>query len=257
MTLKPYHSSFFNTDFNDVRLSERTAALQGDFKTDEITGIMARNDASVETETSKPAGGDEYTILYHETWPVGMIQRKSMAYNGSGINNREFSGNNMDFVRTNFLYNKNFVKDVTVRMSVLRLNATLVANDQSIEQADLDITRNTDFRFRARTTGIADISYLQSGSRLAERSIPRYEIQNYGEERYLGSYDMTKIIQMKNREDRLASEDSWLPCCSDGWKDMTIPDAAGFGRDARKIFDCSCFNDKGFNNLGWTGGGRG
>ncbi len=241
-TLNSWHSSFFDANFNDVRLSERTAALQGDYKTDEITGIMARNDASVESEISKPVGSDEYSILYHETWPVGLIQRKSMAYNGSGINTREFSGNNMDYVGTNFLYNKNLIKDVTVRMTVVKLNATLVANDQSIEKADLDITRSTDFRFRARSNGISDIRYLQSGPSLQEGSVPRYQVQNFGEQRYVGSYDMTKIITMKNREDRLASEDYWLPCCFSGWEDMATTDTIGFGEMAKKVFDCSCAN---------------
>jgi hypothetical protein len=36
------------------------------------------------------------------------------------------------------------------------------------------------------------------------------------------------------------SEDSWLPCCSDGWEDMIYSEKKDFGADVKGIFDCTC-----------------
>lgn len=239
-SLSPYYSCFSDVKINDVSIRERVAALKGTYKSDELMAMQSRSDTVIDRTAEKPAGSDEYTISYHETWPVIMIQRKSMAYSGNGINARETAGNNLDYAKANFLYSDDFVKDTTIRLSLSRLNATVVATDNGIERAERRATRYTDFRVRAHATGISDMSYLQSGSMFTGKPISGYEIINAGEERYYGVYNMTRIIKMQTIENKPVSEDSWLPCCSGGWDDMSPSDRAGYGISASKIFDCSC-----------------
>ncbi len=246
MKLGSYFSSYSNIDINDVRLCEKISASQGTYKTDELTRVRARNDGLVSMDTTKPADSNEYTVTYQENWPVGIVQRKSIAYSGERFNTEEFSGNNLDFAGGNFLYNKDFIKDSTIILSLSRLNATILATDNGIEQANVEATRSTDFRIRVKATGLSDIRYQQSGSKFITGPRSGYEIVNAGEERYYGKYNFTEVIGMKNVGKDVHPEDEWLPCCTGGWDTMPYSSRVGFG-NLSNIFDCSCYNIKNKN----------
>lgn len=231
--LSPYHSFYEDVKLNDVRVKERTAALQGSYGSEELLTLKSSINNTVNASIVKPAGTDVYTIDFYEKWPVKLSYSKSMTYSGKEINNWDFVGNNKDFVGASFLYNKEFSKERSLNMCLERLNATILATDQAIELGEIKATRDTDYKLKAHSTGIADIKYRQVGT--------VDEILNAGDERFVGVYDITKNIRMKSRFDKYAYEDDWLPCCSGGWSDMRYYDQKGFGKSASGIFDCKCY----------------
>jgi hypothetical protein len=230
-TLSPYHSFYEDVKFNDVRVKERTAALQGTYGSEEKLWLKARTNDSVNLTIDKPAGSDIYDIEYYEHWPVKLSYSKSMNYSGKEINNREFVGNNKDFVGANFLYNHEFSKERSLNMELERLNATILASDEVIYTGEVKATRDTQYKLQTHSTGIAAFKYRQVGA--------SNEILNEGDERFVGTYDITKNIRMKSRFDTIKKEDDWLPCCSGGFFSMNPVDQKAF-KSAKGVFDCTC-----------------
>jgi hypothetical protein len=232
-TLSPFHSYYGDLELNDVRIKEKTAALEGSLSIEELLTLKSSINNSVNASWYKPAGSDLWTIDFYEKWPVKLCYSKTMAYSGKNRNNRDFVGNNQDFVGANFLYNKEFSKERIINASLERMNATVLATDES-PRMSVKATRSTEYRLKAHTTGIADLKYRQVGA--------NDETMNAGDERFVGVYDIEKKIQMKSRFDLYLEEDGWLPCCYGGWSDMNYRDQKGFGKSARGVFDCSCYN---------------
>jgi len=241
-SLNAYYSCSSNVNINDVSIKERIAALEGKYKTDEIEAMSARNDNIIQSDIVKPSGSNEYTLTYHEIWPVVMVQLKSIAYSGKEIDAREIAGNNLDYAKADFLYSNDLTKDITIRMGLSRLNATVVATDNGIETAEREATRSTEFKVRASATGISDFSYLQSGPKYTREHIFGYEVLNKGDERYYGKYNMTNILEMQSFENNSEPEEGWLSCCEGGWEGMLPSDKVGYGMGGKDIFDCTCFN---------------
>jgi len=235
-TLSPYHSYYKDVKMNDVRVKERTAALQGSYSSEEQLLLKSSINNSVNVTIVKPAGTDVYTIDFYEKWPVKLSSIKSMTYSGQGINNREFVGNNKDYVGANFLYNHEFSKERTLNMSLESMNATLLATDEAIDQAEVMATRDTEYKLKTHSSGIANFKWRQVDA--------DDKILNAGEERFVGVYDITKNISMKSRFDKVTKDDDWLPCCSGGY--LTMPTyyqtgSKGFGSNVKGVFDCSCY----------------
>ncbi len=231
--LSPFHSYYGNVKLNDVRFKERTAALEGSLSTEEVLTLKSSVKNAVNATISKPAGSNLYTIDFYENWPVKLSYDKTMSYSGRNINDIDFVGNNQDFVGANFLYNREFSKERSINASLDRLNATVLATDNVIELAEIRATRDTEYRLKAHTTGIADIKYRQVGT--------DGEILNEGDERFVGVYDITKKIGMKSHFDKYVTDDDWLPCCYGGWTDMRYYDQKGFGKSTSGVFDCRCY----------------
>ena len=231
-TLSPYHSYYKDVNVNDVRLKERTAALQGSYSSMELLSLKSSINNSVNMTIVKPAGSDVYTIDFYERWPVKLSYSKNMTYSGKEINNREFVGNNKDYVGANFLYNHEFSEDRSLKMNLLRMNATILATDGAIDLAEVKATRDTQYRLQSHSTGIANFEWRQVGT--------DDEILNAGDERYVGTYDIVKNMHMKSRFDTIQKEDEWLPCCSGGFFSMTPADQRPF-KSAKGIFDCTCY----------------
>jgi hypothetical protein len=219
---------------NDVRVRERTAALEGKYSSEELLTLRSSINNSVNVSITKPSGSDLYTIEFYERWPVRLSYSKSLSYAGKQINNREFVGNNRDYVGANFLYNQVFSKERSLNMSLERLNATLFATDEAIDLGEVKATRDTQYRLQSHSTGIASFKYLQAGAEDGE-------ILNAGDERFVGTYDIVKNLRMKSRFDLHRSEDDWLPCCDGGYASMNLKDQGYLGKTARGVFDCTCF----------------
>jgi hypothetical protein len=241
--LSPYCSYFGDMDLNDVRLKGRTAALEGNYSSDGITEVRSKVKPPVRLNIDKSVGSNIYTIDFMEDWPVDISSRRSLEYSGKGINDRDFSGNNLDFVRADLLYNKNLSKNLIIGMELERMNATVLATDYGIIQAEIKPTRDLNFKLSARTTGIADLKYQQSGPEFDRDSVTGYEIFHSGDERYYGSFNMMMDISMKSRFEDLRTYDSWLPCCYQGWTDMSLFDRRALNADG--IFDCTCSSMQG------------
>lgn len=231
-SLSPYHSYFKDVTVNDVRLKERTAAMQGSYSSEEQLLLKSSINNSVNMTIVKPAGSDVYTINFYERWPVKLSYSKSMTYAGKQINTREFVGNNHDYVGANFLYNQEFSEERSLKMNLLRMNATILATDEAIDLGEVKATRDTQYKLQSHSTGIANFKWRQVGT--------DDEILNAGEERYVGTYDIAKNMRMKSRLDTIKKEDEWLPCCSGDFFSMTPADQKPF-KSAKGIFDCTCY----------------
>jgi hypothetical protein len=234
-TLSPYHSFYEDVKVNDVCIKERTAALEGSYNSEELLSLRSSINDSVNQTIYKPVGSDIYTIHFYETWPVKLNRSKSMTYSGKGINNRDFAGNNHDFIGADFLYSKEFSKEHSLNMSLYRLNATVLATDEAIQHGEIEVTRDTQYKLQAHSTGIANFKYRQVGI--------QDEILNEGDEMFVGVYDIAKNLHMSSRFDRFKKDDDWLPCCYGGY--LTMPasyqmSSEGFGSNVRGVFDCTC-----------------
>jgi hypothetical protein len=77
-TLSPYHSFYEDAKVNDVRIKERTAALEASYSSEELLSIESSINNSVNLTIEKPAGTDLYTIDFYERWPVKLNSSKSI-----------------------------------------------------------------------------------------------------------------------------------------------------------------------------------
>jgi hypothetical protein len=105
------------------------------------------------------------------------------------------------------------------------------------------------YLIQAKTTGIADLSYRLRDSQYDVKH-QNYPALSEGEERYYGTYDLARKIEMRSvfeKSDDTDEEElsgySWLPCCNGGWNDMAQFDQKGFGTGAKEVFDCTCYKE--------------
>lgn len=246
--LHPYQSYYEEIGANDVRLRQRTSSLEGIYKSlDEVKMQSVVYPDEIEITIDKPAGTDIYTIEYkNEIWPVFIKASRTLAYSGKQINDRDFEGNNGDFVGANFLYNHELSKEQRSVIWQQRMNATVLATDDSIILAEFKPTKYLGYLIRANTTGIADLSYKLRDSKYDAKH-QNYPALSVGEERYYGNFDLARKIEIRSVFEKSNDTDdeieswlpSWLPCCSGGWNDMMYSDQKGVGADAKGIFDCT------------------
>jgi hypothetical protein len=222
-TLGSYYSGYQEIDENDVRHRARTSAFQGSYSSEELTSLRSEVCNPVYMNITKPAGSPVYTIDYFEQWPVILKSSKSVKYSGTEINDREFAGNNLDFAGSDLLYNKELSKETNVGLLLKRMNATVLATDNAILSAEFMPLNEMDYRIKTYTTGIADLKYRQTGSSYNTRR-ESYPAVNEGEERYYGTYNITRHIHMNSDFENYTLTYDWLPCISCGWNDMTIHD---------------------------------
>ena len=227
--LSPFISGFADLAANDVRLRERTAALQGTYSSEGVISLRSEAEADVNRTYFKPAGSEIWTITLEENWPVTLNASRTVDYIGRMINDRDASGNNGDCVGGSFLYNTELSRERNVAMRLDRLNATIIATNDTILSADVFPTRSTVYETRSHSTGIADLRYRQTDS--------RGEIINLGEERYSGTYDITRKVEMVLVETKEKNETDWLACCVGGWEDIDPCQLASWGET--RVFDCA------------------
>jgi len=245
--LQPYQAYYAELEANDLRLRERTNALEGSYKSsDDITMESLVYQDQIDIFLDKPVGTEVYTIEYkNEKWPVFIKSARSLAYTGRRINDMDFQANSGDYIGSRFLYNRDLNKDKLSVMWLQKLNATVKATDDSILSAELEATKYLGDQITARSTGIADFSYgFRDSGYDAKHNIYPYRIM--GEERYYGDYDLSRKVEMRSVFDRYNDtededdEDSWLPCCNSDWNDILL-DENGFSAREKEIFDCRCF----------------
>ena len=250
-SLHPYQSYYEEVGTNDVRLRQRTNALEGSYKsTDEIMMQSTVYQNDIDILVDKPIGTEIYEIEYkNEQWPVFIKAGRTLVYSGQQINDRDFEGNNGDFVGANFLYNHELSKEQRSVIWLQMMNATVLATNDTILSAEFKPTKYLGYQIQAKTTGIADLSYRLRDSQYDVKH-QNYPALSEGEERYYGTYDLARKIEMRSVFEKSDDTDadefsgySWLPCCSSGWGDMSIPDQKGFGTGAKGIFDCTCYNE--------------
>ena len=244
--LPGYYAYYAEAGMNDVKLRQRTSALAGSYKSqDEIKMESQVLSTEIDVLVTKPIGSNIFTITYNtEQWPVILTTNRSMEYSGQQINDRDFEGNNGDYVGASFLYNHELSKDQRSVMWLQRLNATVYATNDSLISAELRPVKYSGYVIRASSTGIADLSYMQRDSKYDIKH-EIYPALSSGEERYYGAYNLYRKIEMRSifeQSNDTDDTDSWLPCCSGGWSDMTNYDKKSFGSSLSNIFDCKCYS---------------
>jgi hypothetical protein len=235
--LNPYHSYYAELKANDIRLRERTAALEGSYKSEENISMQAATENEINIGVYKPFNSDIYTITYNETWPAYMKAIRTMEYSGHQINDRDFEGNNGDYVGANLLYNRELFKDRRSIMWLNRMNATVLATNDAIVEARFKPTKYLGYRIETHTTGLADFRYKFSDERYNVK-LRSYPARSEGDERYYGTYDLIRRIEMKTVYDKNNGTEEWLPCDFTGWADISPPDRVGHSAD--EVFNCVC-----------------
>lgn len=206
--LSPYHSYYADIDVNDVRLSERIAAREGYYRTEEDFTLNASAEDEIKVNTKKPLEGI-YTITYEENWPTYLGSGRFVEYYGQNINYRDFAGNNRDVVGTSLLYNQNLLRIRGIDMGLEKLNATVLATVDSLRDVKVVPTRLLNYSTESYTTGIADLEYKVVSS--------QYDIKNKnypylleGSERYYGTYDINRHISINASFNNFTEEKEWL-----------------------------------------------
>jgi len=228
--LTPYYSGMADLDANDVRLRERTAALEGIYSSEEVISLRASARSTVNRTYAKPAGSDVWTITLEENWPVTLNASRTVDYLGKSINDRDWAGNNGDAIGSSFLYNPELSRERDVALHLDGLNATIIATDDTIISADVYPTRSTVYEITSHSTGIADLRYRQTDS--------RGELINLGGERYTGTYDITRRVEMELVYANETNETDWLSCCVGGCSDLDPCSLQSWGEVG--VFDCVC-----------------
>ena len=236
--LSPY--AYYSKDVaaNGVKIKERTAACQGKYDAEELLKMRARL-SSAGYEVDKPVGTSIWTVEFYADWPVFINSSRSIDYVGRNINDKELISNGEDNVGATFLYNTKLSNEENFKISSKCLNATIIATDDQILDAELDEIKDLDYGLNAHSTGIADLKFRQSG-RHYMLDTGNYETLSGSEERYVGDYNIARKIRMKSDHYREKfKDDEWLPCCSEGWTDLNPLDK--IGHSAKSVFDCTCF----------------
>ena len=154
------------------------------------------------------------------------------------INDRDFEGNNGDFAGTSFLYNRELSMEQMTVIWLQRMNATVLATNDSILLAEFKPTKYLGYLIRANSTGIADLSYRLRDYRYDVKH-QNYPVLSEGDERYYGTYNLSRKIAMRSIFDNYdTSEYDWLPCCcTNNWINMGMQDLQVYNAD--RVFSSS------------------
>jgi hypothetical protein len=237
-SLSPFYSGYQDVFVNDVRLRDRTSALQGSYSSEERMTMQA--DTTEPTLINTTASGGLFTIQIYEVWPVILKSSKTMKYSGKEINDREFAGNSQDYAGSNLLYNKELSKETNVGMLLRNMNATVFATNDAILSADFMPNKEMYYDTRTYTTGIAEMKYRQTSSNYDFKR-GTYTVLGDGYERYNGIYNITRSIHMKSDFQYSELEDDGLPCCFSGVNDLNSPEVRDPGFSPKDVFDCTCY----------------
>jgi hypothetical protein len=235
--ISPVHQHYADVKMNGIRLHERTSAKNGSYSTEGRMSLRSKVRFPIYMNFTKPAGTDVYTIMFAEKWPTTLKATRSTRYVGENINDREMSYNNGDYASSILLYNTELTKNTSSLISVKRINATIRANDDTIISAQFLPNALLNYSIDAHTTGIAELRYGKAGSEYDSRH-STYPTVSEGFDRYTGTYDISRRIEMNSTHLLKWHPNDWLPCCSGGWSDMSDTDRKGI---SSRIFDCSCF----------------
>ena len=216
-SLSPYYSGYQDVNVNDVRLRDRTSALQGSYSSEEQMSMQS--DTTNPTLVNTTASGGLFTIQIFEAWPVILKSSKTIKYSGKEINNREFAGNNLDFAGSNLLYNKELSKETNVGMLLRNMNATVFATNDAILSADFKPNKEMYYDTRTYTTGIADMKYRQTSSSYDFKR-GTYRVLSEGDERYSGNYNISRSLHMNSDFKYNALEYDWQTCFISSGNDM-------------------------------------
>lgn len=229
-TISGYHSRYANIQDNDVMLKERTNARDGSLVYAEITEINASAENVVTNEIDKPAGQSQLIDKFMEQWPVVLVSDRYLRYSGAEINDRDFGGNNMDYVGTTYLYNTQLEQSRIYQAILQRLNLSVVASvkgglNDSIDSVEYLANKMTRYRVTSNSTGIAELKFGQASSEQLSMIRGHINYDNKGDLRYNGNVQLNAIYNSTLMYNEATFNDTWLNGICEGCeatRDMSI-----------------------------------
>ena len=240
-SLSPYYSGYQDVNVNDVRLRDRTSALQGSYRSEEKMNMQS--DTTNPTLINYTYGSGIFTIQFFEVWPVILKSSKTIEYSGIEINDREFAGNNLDFAGSNLLYNKELSKETNVGMLLRNMNATVLATNDAILSANFMPNKEMYYDTRTYTTGIVDMKYKQTSSSYDFKH-GTYRVLGEGDERYVGNYSISRSIHMNSDFRYNGLEYDWQTCFISSGNDMNPLEVRNLGVSPKEVFDCTSYRPR-------------
>jgi len=274
--LGSYASIYKKVNMGGTSMEERTSALEGIYKSEESLGAMSISARAGSWLIQPPILNilDDYGLLTNDLLADKslILSDKSIEYSGKGINNLEcyldripvdknFGTEEQQHVNTNFLYNKRLTKES--KSSITRDDFAVFDSIANPSSAGVKTIGNLSYSLNSQSSGIANINYGKVYSNpkylsttsitgplgLLEIEIPIirgtkagsvYTVENEGQERYVGDYNIAKNIQMSFLYEQELMDENWVPCCFEGWNTMPPIYQRKFGRDTTGVFDCRC-----------------
>jgi hypothetical protein len=206
-----YYSRYSNMNANDVVLKERTSANQGSLRYAEIINVRSNIDKAIIHNLKKMDNESNTSFVeYNEYWPSIVQSRRHLFYSGSQINDRDYGGNNFDYVGTSFLYNTQLEKDRTYGMRLLKLNVSIAATEWGFLQIDYLPTKTLLYSGKSYSTGMAGLKYAMASEdqRSLTKGIINYDI--LGQQDYSGTFFMNLSMNLTSHNQFLTYNDSWL-----------------------------------------------
>ena len=199
---------YTEVDVNDVRMRERTSAKDGTLDMEERISLHAEDVEPWDDMLLKWPGGQDYSLMVNETWPVSLTAVKNIDYVGQGISDREIFGNSLDYVGSQHLYATDFKKDRTCELDLKNAWFEALLNDTTdtiIEDRFLP-AKSTDYDLDSYSTGLVILKYRQASDRV---------VAGEGTDRYEGPFKIQRHILMKSPgRNETDSETDWLECCA-------------------------------------------
>ncbi len=199
---------YTDMNFDDVRMRERIAAANGTLDTSELIYLKSETTNPIEISLEKSPGTQNYTLTVNETWPVVLAARRSIDYIGQGISDRDFMGNNLDYVGASFIRTKDLKK---TRGAFMELKGAwfevLLNNTTKTLYYDRFLPAKTiDYRLDSSFQGQAVLKYKQA----EDRNIAKENV-----EIYTGSFTIRRGITMgpSGRKNITDGWVNWLPIC--------------------------------------------
>jgi hypothetical protein len=186
---KGYHSRYLEVNLNDVQLSERTNAKAGQISAEEYTHLLSEAIEPITMNTSKPGGSPVYTFEFTEIWPVVLSSVRAIVYDGTGINDRDLAGNNLDFAGVNLIYSTELSRIRVLDAELKRMNATVIADNMDVIGVDFQPNKHMVYRSESYSTGIATLRYRQTAP---DMTAP----YNEGIEYFNGKYLLNATLEM-------------------------------------------------------------
>lgn len=212
-------SRYTEMNLNDVRMRERIAGNNGTLDTDEAVRMIAEEVNPVEVTLIKRPGNQDYYLTVNESWPVAMSAVRSLDFHaekGGGISDRDFYGNNLDYVGASYFRATDLKKE---RVAFLQLNRAQFLLGLNNTTSDIFLDRflpdkKTLYRLESKSTGLVNLKYRQVTDRRDRHVSERRTISNEGDERYEGTVSIARQISMISPGIyEWSSNSSWLECC--------------------------------------------
>jgi hypothetical protein len=202
---------YTDMNFDEVRARERVAASNGSLDTSESIHVITTPIDPVEVNLIKFPGSQIYQITVNETWPVVIATRRSIDYIGKGISDRDFLGNNLDYIDASHLYVQDLKEE---RAAFLELRNAwfegILDNETKTIISDKFMpSKTTDYILKSRFKGHAVLKYRQAAY---DRTTAKESVESY-----LGSFAIDRRITMDSTGRNFSEREAiWLPCCTYG-----------------------------------------